>query len=97
MLCCAVLCLLQCIVRAYDTCFLASRSQVWSATSWRWLELKMVELGMLTHAGYKFSFVLDKSSMFSIISEQSINASGGVKEVRVMLPPPIRDACAQIN
>jgi len=46
----------------------------------------MVELGMLTHAGYKFIFVLDKSSMFSIISEQSINASGGSKEVRSLLP-----------
>ena len=36
---------------------------VWSQTSWRWLETKLVELGMIAHAGYKFCFVLDKTSM----------------------------------
>lgn len=41
---------------------------VWSQTSWRWLETKLVELGMLTHPGYKFCFVLDKTSMFAIQS-----------------------------
>lgn len=41
---------------------------VWSQTSWRWLEVKLTELGMLTHPGYKFCFVLDKTSMFQIIS-----------------------------
>lgn len=45
----------------YDLC-------VWSQTSWRWLETKLTELGMLTHPGYKWCFVLDKSSMFSITS-----------------------------
>jgi ubiquitin-like domain-containing CTD phosphatase 1 len=41
---------------------------VWSQTSWRWLETKLTELRMLTHSGYKFCFVLDKTSMFSIVS-----------------------------
>ena len=41
---------------------------VWSQTSWRWLETKLIELGMLTNPGYKFCFVLDKTSMFSIVS-----------------------------
>jgi ubiquitin-like domain-containing CTD phosphatase 1 len=41
---------------------------VWSQTSWRWLELKLTELGLLDHAGFKFCFVLDKTSMFSIVS-----------------------------
>lgn len=41
---------------------------VWSQTSWRWLETKLTELQMLTHGGYKFCFVLDKTSMFSIVS-----------------------------
>lgn len=41
---------------------------VWSQTSWRWLEVKLTELGMLTHPGYKFVFVLDKTSMFKIVS-----------------------------
>lgn len=39
---------------------------IWSQTSWRWLETKLIELGMLTHTGYRFSFVLDKTSMFTI-------------------------------
>jgi ubiquitin-like domain-containing CTD phosphatase 1 len=41
---------------------------VWSQTSWRWLEIKLIELGMLTNSCYKFCFVLDKTSMFSITS-----------------------------
>lgn len=41
---------------------------VWSQTSWRWLETKLIELGMVTHPGYKFCFVLDKTSMFTIES-----------------------------
>mmetsp|Transcript_8000 Transcript_8000/g.18541 ORF Transcript_8000/g.18541 Transcript_8000/m.18541 type:complete len:215 (+) Transcript_8000:639-1283(+) len=42
---------------------------VWSQTSWRWLETKLIELGMLTDdVGYKFCFVLDKTSMFGVTS-----------------------------
>ena len=41
---------------------------VWSQTSWRWLETKLTELGMLTNPNYKFCFVLDKTSMFAITS-----------------------------
>merc|ERR1719410_1855542 len=41
---------------------------VWSQTSWRWLETKLVALGMLAHPGYKFCFVLDKTSMFEVTS-----------------------------
>jgi ubiquitin-like domain-containing CTD phosphatase 1 len=41
---------------------------VWSQTSWRWLETKLIELGMVSHPGYKFTFVLDKTSMFAITS-----------------------------
>ena len=41
---------------------------VWSQTSWRWLETKLVELGMLSNPNYKFCFVLDKTSMFAITS-----------------------------
>lgn len=48
---------------------------VWSQTSWRWLETKLIELGMLTHPGYKFCFVLDKSSMFSIVSTKRDGSS----------------------
>jgi len=41
---------------------------IWSATHWHWLEIKLTELGMLTHPKYKIMFVLDKSSMFRIMS-----------------------------
>jgi ubiquitin-like domain-containing CTD phosphatase 1 len=41
---------------------------VWSQTSWRWLETKLIELGMLSNPGYKFCFVLDKTSMFTVTS-----------------------------
>ncbi len=41
---------------------------VWSQTSWRWLETKLVELGMLTNPNYRFCFVLDKTSMFAVTS-----------------------------
>lgn len=43
---------------------------IWSQTSWRWLEAKITEMGMLTHPAYKIAFVLDKTSMFSITSNR---------------------------
>lgn len=43
---------------------------IWSQTSWRWLEVKLTELGLLSHESYKISFVLDKTSMFRIISRK---------------------------
>eukprot|EP00479_Gromia_sphaerica_P007145 TRINITY_DN2274_c0_g1_i1.p1 TRINITY_DN2274_c0_g1~~TRINITY_DN2274_c0_g1_i1.p1 ORF type:complete len:169 (+),score=24.04 TRINITY_DN2274_c0_g1_i1:203-709(+) len=39
---------------------------VWSQTSWRWLELKLTNLGILTNPNYQIMFVLDKTAMFSI-------------------------------
>ena len=39
---------------------------IWSQTSWRWLEVKMTELGMLLSPNYFICFVLDKTSMFRI-------------------------------
>jgi len=29
---------------------------VWSQTSWKWLEMKITSLGMLTHPNYRISF-----------------------------------------
>ena len=43
---------------------------IWSQTSWRWLEVKLTELGLLADPRYKICFVLDKTSMFSIISRK---------------------------
>ncbi|CAM9800948.1 unnamed protein product, partial [Chrysoparadoxa australica] len=39
---------------------------IWSQTSWMWLEIKLTELGMLSHPAYRLCFVLDKTSMFSV-------------------------------
>ena len=43
---------------------------IWSQTSWRWLEMKLTELGMLTHPAYKILFVLDKTCMFRVTPVQ---------------------------
>lgn len=37
---------------------------IWSQTHWKWLEIKLIELGLLTHSNYRICFVLDKTSMF---------------------------------
>jgi len=34
---------------------------IWSQTSWKWLEIKLTELGILTNVNYRILFVLDKS------------------------------------
>jgi ubiquitin-like domain-containing CTD phosphatase 1 len=39
---------------------------VWSQTHWKWLEIKLTELGMLTHPHYHISFVLDRTLMFTV-------------------------------
>jgi ubiquitin-like domain-containing CTD phosphatase 1 len=47
-------------------CYVHYDLVIWSQTSWRWVEIKLTELGMLTHPQYKICFVLDKSAMFKI-------------------------------
>jgi ubiquitin-like domain-containing CTD phosphatase 1 len=49
---------------------------IWSQTSWRWLEAKITELGMLHHPDYKISFVLDQSSMFSMYYINTYGSDG---------------------
>ncbi|KAK0549093.1 hypothetical protein OC846_004204 [Tilletia horrida] len=51
---------------------------IWSQTSWRWLEVKLVELQMLADSRFKISFVLDRTPMFHIRS----SARGKDKEWR---------------
>jgi ubiquitin-like domain-containing CTD phosphatase 1 len=41
---------------------------VWSQTSWTWLEVKLTELGLLTHPRFKIAFVLDRECMFKVRS-----------------------------
>lgn len=54
--------LLKAVYPHYDIC-------VWSQTSWRWLEVKLIELGMLGNPDYQISFVIDRTPMFKIQSK----------------------------
>lgn len=55
--------MLTAIYPQYDIVF-------WSQTSWRWLEIKLTEMGLLMNPNYHICFVLDKSCMFSITSRR---------------------------
>ncbi|KAK9830125.1 hypothetical protein WJX72_009902 [[Myrmecia] bisecta] len=39
---------------------------IWSATSMKWVEVKMRELGVTTHPDYKISFMLDNRAMITV-------------------------------
>lgn len=40
---------------------------IWSQTSWRWLETKLIELDLFSDSrGYKISFVIDRTCMFPV-------------------------------
>ncbi|KAF8623572.1 hypothetical protein AX15_006340 [Amanita polypyramis BW_CC] len=55
---------LELVYPYYDIC-------IWSQTSWVWLETKLVELGMIgSDRNYHISFVLDKTSMFTVFTER---------------------------
>lgn len=54
--------MLKAVYPYYDIC-------VWSQTSWRWLEIKLVELNMLGNPDYNISFVIDRTPMFKIHSK----------------------------
>lgn len=54
--------MLKAVYPYYDIC-------VWSQTSWRWLEVKLVELNMLGNPDYNISFVIDRTPMFKIQSK----------------------------
>lgn len=44
---------------------------VWSQTHWRWLESKLVEIGMIGgERNYKISFVSDRTSMFPVFTQR---------------------------
>ncbi|KAL8283726.1 hypothetical protein RQP46_005521 [Phenoliferia psychrophenolica] len=47
---------------------------IWSQTSWRWLETKLVELNLVgegSNPDYNIIFVLDRTPMFSVYSERA--------------------------
>ncbi len=55
---------------------------IWSQTSWRWLEAKITELGMLMNPDYKLMATLDRTSMFAVTSIR--NAKRRTHEVKAL-------------
>jgi len=51
-----------------STCFKEYDIVVWSQTHWKWVEIKLTEMGLLTSDSYHISFVMDRSMMFPIVS-----------------------------
>ena len=43
---------------------------IWSATDMKWVEVKMAELGVLTHPNYKITTLIDHGSMITVHSEK---------------------------
>jgi ubiquitin-like domain-containing CTD phosphatase 1 len=43
---------------------------IWSQTSWKWLEVKLTELKIISNPSYNLCFVLDKTSMFTVESSR---------------------------
>jgi len=63
------------LARPYLHEFLAATYQyydiiIWSATSMKWVKVKMTELGVLSHPDYKITFMLDHSAMVTVHTEK---------------------------
>ena len=43
---------------------------IWSATSMKWVEVKMRELGVTTHPDYKVAFMLDHRAMITVQTQR---------------------------
>jgi len=56
-------------ILADDRCYEHYDIVIWSQTHWRWLESKLVELGIVGgEYNYKISFVLDRLPMFPVFT-----------------------------
>jgi len=44
---------------------------IWSATAWTWLEIKLIEFGLLPNRNFQFTFVLDKTAMLTVTSNRN--------------------------
>ncbi|GAM23587.1 hypothetical protein SAMD00019534_067620, partial [Acytostelium subglobosum LB1] len=52
---------------------------IWSQTSWKWIEIKLTELGMLTNPNFKIGFVLDQTLMFSVTTYRALSGKERTK------------------
>lgn len=60
------------LTKANDRCYEHYDIVIWSQTHWRWLESKLVELGIVGgEYNYKISFVLDRLPMFPVFTFRS--------------------------
>lgn len=53
------------VYKQYDIC-------IWSQTAWKFLKMKITELGILNNENYKITFVMDITSMFTIINPERL-------------------------
>jgi len=51
-------------------CYVSYDIVIWSATDMKWVEVKMGELGVLSHPDYKITTLLDHGSMITVHSEK---------------------------
>ncbi|KAM9957526.1 hypothetical protein ACTFIR_009633 [Dictyostelium discoideum] len=52
---------------------------IWSQTSWKWIEIKLTELGLLTNPRFKICFVMDQTLMFKVTTYRTINGKERTK------------------
>ncbi|EGC30465.1 hypothetical protein DICPUDRAFT_157806 [Dictyostelium purpureum] len=52
---------------------------IWSQTSWKWIEIKLTELGLLTNPKFKICFVMDQTLMFKVTSYRNVNGKERTK------------------
>ena len=64
--------LLKKCYKYYDIC-------IWSQTHWKWIEIKLSEMGMLMNNDYDITFVLDSKAMFKVESKVKDRKSGQMK------------------
>jgi len=57
---------------------------IWSQTHWRWVEVKLTEMGLLTHPEFRISFVLDRTMMFSVSSDHDKKKEHEVKALEII-------------
>lgn len=60
---------------------------IWSATSMKWIEVKMRELGVSTHAAYKLTALMDHRCMVTIhTARHGAHSSSVIFHPGVLLP-----------
>ena len=46
---------------------------IWSQTHWKYIEIKVTQLGIVSNPNYKVCFILDKTSMYNVSLDKTIS------------------------